>query len=129
MLSKLKYIVLSVLLVLATYNITKTTLEVYKNSRRLDELKSEAEAKREENKELKKELSFKETSEFIEQEARNKLNLVKPGEKVLITNGDVKGSSVEDVGVGSSLELGTGAQTDIYMSNAQKWFKLFFDNK
>ena len=63
--SKVKYIIASILLALATYNISKTTLEIYKNSSRVEDLKTESEAKMEENERVKEELTFSQTNEFI----------------------------------------------------------------
>ena len=120
--SKFKFIVLSGLLILATYNITKTTLEIYGSSKRLDELKSDLEAKRKENDELKKEYTYKSSDQFVEEEARNKLNFVKPGEKLLIP---VSGSEPEVKG-----ELkGEAGGVQKEESNLNRWLKLFFDKQ
>lgn len=119
-LSKLKYIALTALLALSAYNISKTTLEIYGSSKRVDELKTEVDGKVSENDSLKKELSYKETKEFVEEEARNKLNLVKPGESVLIpvkNGGDTLGISTEP----TSTSVANA-------SNLERWYRLFFDN-
>src|SRR3989344_9582992 len=120
--SKFKFIVLSGLLILATYNITKTTLEIYGSSKRLDELKSDLEAKRKENDELKKEYTYKSSDQFVEEEARNKLNFIKPGEKLLIpvsgSEPEVKGELKGEAGVVQKEE-----------SNLNRWLKLFFDKQ
>ena len=120
--SKVKYIIASILLALATYNISKTTLEIYKNSSRVEDLKTESEAKMEENERLKEELAFAQTDEFVEREARNKLNLIKPGEQVLIpVDSDLK--------LGSETAVVLGDKRAIIEGNFSLWYNLFFDTK
>ncbi len=123
-LSRIKYFALVVLLVLATYNISRTTLEIYKSSRRLSEMEKEVEAKKSENASLKDRLKYTLTNEFVEKEARNKLNLVKPGEKILIPTSDVRRSGQEE-GLQALLD-----QNEVEnRSNFEKWLMLFFDSR
>jgi len=120
--SKVKYIVAAIFLALATYNISKTTLEIYKNSSRVEDLQTEAEAEMEENQGLKEELAFAQTDEFVEREARNKLNLIKPGEQVLIpVDSDLK--------LGSETAVVLGDKRAIIEGNFSLWYNLFFDTK
>jgi len=67
----------------------------------------------EKNKELEKELQIVQSQEFIEREARDKLNLAKPGDTVIL--------------------MGKNIQTDISqpilstpLTNWKKWWSLFF---
>ncbi len=123
-LSRIKYFALVVLLVLATYNISRTTLEIYKSSRRLSEMEKEVEAKKSENASLKDRLKYTLTNEFVEKEARNKLNLVKPGEKILIPTSDARRSGQEE-GLQALLD-----QNEVEnRSNFEKWLMLFFDSR
>lgn len=70
---------------------------------------------KQENQRLKSKLSFVESKEFIEQEARNKLFLVKPGEQeVLISEDLIKGSAT------------SSAQAKKDDPNWKKWVRLFF---
>lgn len=123
-LSRIKYFALVLLLILAAYNISRTTLEIYKSSRRLSEIEEEVKAKKNANATLKERLKYALTNEFVEKEARNKLNLVKPGEKILIPASDIKHAGQEQ---GSPASFG---QNEVEKkSNFEKWFGLFFDSR
>ena len=86
---------------------------------RVSEVEDEVSELRRENEELKR-LSEKTTSdEFVEQEIRDKLGLVKPGEKVVILPGeyiDDGGGFVESSEPSEVKEL----------ENWKKWWNLFF---
>jgi cell division protein FtsB len=70
---------------------------------------------KQDNQKLKSQLSYAQSKEFIEQEARNKLFLVKPGEqKVLISEDLIKGASTPS------------AQAKKSDPNWKKWVELFF---
>lgn len=117
-LSKYKFILIVILAVLAVYNFSNTLMEVYKSSIRLNEVQKEVVLKRLENEALNKDLSYKNSPEFIESEARNKLNLSKPGEKVVIPVGFVLGLTDKGAVVKSF-----GNNVD---SNLKKWVELLF---
>lgn len=65
-----------------------------------------------ENRELKAKLKHVQTQEFIEEEARNKLFLSKPGEKEILLPSSTSAPSTHTV----------------YISNWQKWVQLFLPN-
>ncbi|MFA5128402.1 MAG: septum formation initiator family protein [Patescibacteria group bacterium] len=69
--------------------------------------------------ELESFLNFLSTDDFLEQEARLKFNLQKPGESVVI----VPGTGVESANSGDQKESAVGNQT---FSNPQKWWNYFF---
>jgi len=73
----------AVLLVLSASFITGT-LKVAQKSSRLIEAKRELAALQQERARLEQEVQYRQSAEFVEKEARNKLNMVKPGEKVLL---------------------------------------------
>ncbi len=68
---------------------------------------------KEQNRVLKSKLSLVDSPQFVEEEARNKLFLVKPGEEILITKDLPNASS-------SAQSNGNGKP------NWQKWWELFF---
>jgi cell division protein FtsB len=75
----------------------------------------ELERQKQENQRLKSQLSHVKSKEFIEEQARNKLFLVKPGEQeVLISEDLIKGSSTPS------------AQKNKDDPNWKKWLGLFF---
>lgn len=66
-----------------------------------------------ENQRLKSELSYIESKEFIEKEARDKLLLVKPGEELVIISDELIKKNKEE----------KGKEND---PNWKKWLQLFF---
>lgn len=69
------------------------------------------EKERKENQKLKSQLKYAASSQFIEEEARNKLFMVKPGESGVILPSDL----------GLKKHLASGKE----LSNWQKWLSLF----
>ncbi len=121
-LSRAKYLLFAALFLVATYNITKTTLEIHESSKRLEQLRSEVFSMKEDNKKLSSEYEYSKTEGFVEGVARNKLNLAKPGEKVLIPV--VAGASTQ--GKSLSEELREGMVDKASLPNYKKWLELFF---
>lgn len=111
-----KYIGLSILFVLAAINFTRTTLSVVKSSRRLDELKGGVILLEDEKAVLVKELEYKKTADYIEREARNKLNLAKPGEQIFVAPEVLSAAASGEAMVPKEGEK----------SNPQLWLELFF---
>lgn len=72
-----------ILLALAFSSVT-TTLRVLQRSKRLIVVKKELETLEQKKAQLEKEAQYRQTPEFIEEEARNKLSMVKPGEEVYL---------------------------------------------
>ncbi len=121
-----KYIVLSVLFILASINFTRTALEILENSKRLDSLSQEVKEMEEEKQDYKNEVAYKKTDEYIEEKARNDLNLIKPGEKVYVVPREFKEIDLESNVLGQKsmsgkLFLGKFA----HESNIVKWIRLF----
>ncbi len=78
--------------------------------KQLDDLKRENEA-------LKKELQFKASDQFAEEEIRNKLGLAKPGEAIVVLpKNDGSQSTVNSQPIADE-------------PNWQKWWSLFFGSK
>jgi len=147
--AQLKYIVLSVLLVVATVSFTRTTLDIVKSSKRLDDLNEEVGEMEKKKGELQAEIDFKKTDEYIEERARNALSLVKPGEEIFIVVGEKSdggesgwGSEAVDGGGGSkvagaksgeetadeaeSVKGALSKKESFRDSNLYLWYKLFF---
>ena len=57
-----------------------------KTSRQVEALAKDVETLQQVNDDYKEELAYRETPNFVEQEARNKLNMIQPGETVVIIN-------------------------------------------
>lgn len=81
----------------------------------LDFAKKELEAKQIENKKLKYQLKIAQSDEFVEKEARDKLLMLKEGEKEIV---------LDDSLIGDKNKKGEGKEDN--RSNIQKWWNLFF---
>lgn len=60
------------------------TLKVAQRGKRLIEAKKELAELQQDKERLEKEAQYRQSPEFVEKEARNKLNMVKPGESVYL---------------------------------------------
>jgi len=68
-----------------------------------------------ENEKLKSELEYKQSDKFLEEEARNKLNMAKEGEEIVILPKDAQESQQEE------------KKEPKKLANWQKWLNLLFD--
>lgn len=73
-----------ILLLLLIKNITTSIISTQQRSQILSELEVTLQAKKEEEALLSQKLSIAKTDKFVEDEARSKLGLVKPGEKIVV---------------------------------------------
>ncbi|MFA6981546.1 MAG: septum formation initiator family protein [Patescibacteria group bacterium] len=111
-----KYIALSILFIIATVNFSKTTISIIESSKRLDETEEEVLSLESERENLEKELDYRKSDEFIEEKARNDLNLIKPGERVYVVSEELT----------KKVEEARKLVGEIEKSNIQKWADLFF---
>ncbi len=116
--AQVKYIVISLLFVLATINFTRTTLNIIQSSKRLDNLKEEVSTLDSKKTAKEKELAYKKSTDFVEAEARNKLSLIKSGEEVFVLPESKDSASKESV-----LSSAT-PKVDVTKSNATRWLEL-----
>lgn len=130
-----KYIILSVILLSASFSFMKTTFEVMKSKRRFEDVKLEVAQLEQEKALLQEQIAFQQTDDFVEQQARNKLNMVRPGEKIFVVPEDY----ADQVGYDSSSVLGIDDANDVDsgsvpessvlvedVPNYKKWFDVFF---
>ncbi len=118
LLAKIKYVLVVGLFTFSSYNIIKTTLEIYKSSHRIEDIRLSVDEAKKENERLKSELSYKKTDDFIETEARNKLNMAKKGERIVITPEVL---SVQTAKNAFSLIVSRSFEEPNY----KKWYQLF----
>ena len=116
--ARFKYILLSILFVIATVNFTKTTLQILDSSKRLDVIKTEVSDLEIKKTRLTNDLEYKKSDEYIEDSARNQLGLIKPGEKLFIFP-SVLGSSQNSSDSIKNPEAGE-------RSNVQLWLDVIF---
>ncbi|RJR27115.1 septum formation initiator family protein [candidate division WWE3 bacterium] len=131
--ASIKYIALSVLLVIASVNFTKTTLEIIKSSQRLDDLRDEVSLMEQEKNDLEGSVEFKKSDEYVEEKARNDLNLAKPGEKLFVVKDKGEPQKArdtdepEDSSVLSAFDkLEKQSDSDKKENNLYLWYRLFF---
>lgn len=77
-----------------------------------------------ENKKLQKKLEYYQSDEFLEEQVRNKLQMAKPGETVLILPEEInQGTSLLAT---SSASVAPSEEEKEDLANWKKWFKLFW---
>ena len=124
----LKYIVISILFVLAAINFTRTTLDILKSSKRLDDIRSEVSDLEEKKTKLEDDIEYKKSDEYVEERARNDLNLIKPGEKVYVVS-DLDLSDIDEKTSNVLAEFTERIEKSAKEndSNAYQWYRLFFE--
>jgi len=114
--ARVKYILLTLLFLFAAVNFARTTANVLRSSKRLDDLKSEISGLEAEKGSLEQDIAYKATDDYVEERARNALNFVKPGEKVYVVPQVLGDASRKLSAVSDSVEK----------SNLRLWYELFF---
>lgn len=79
-----KNILFSGLLLILSVSSVVSTINILKRGERLIEAKRQLEALQQQKDYLEREAEYRKSPEFVEQEARNKLNMTKPGEEVYL---------------------------------------------
>lgn len=123
--SKNKYLLGTIVFIVLSVSFVSSSFEVLKSKDRLDELNQEVASLEQKKLEIQKEVEFKKTDEYIEEKARNELNLIKPGEKVYVVSGGESPEKIsENVLSQSDVRNLDGSKN----SNWYSWYRLFFDN-
>ena len=127
--ARLKYIVISVLLLFGMFNFTRTTMDIIQSSKRLESMQKTVSSLEKKKLALDKELKYKKTARFIEEQARNRLNMAKKGEDVLVLPAALRDPSK----ITSRLEKPNGqvmGDTDSVENEERRnfwlWLELFF---
>lgn len=126
--ARIKNIVLALLFIVSSYNFFRTASEIIKSSQKVDDLKQEVDYLSKQKEKLAQEAAYKQTDEYVEEMARNNLNMVKEGEDLFVVrsktaNDDVKGASVlpENNATDSA-----SAEVPDSKGNWYKWYRLIF---
>lgn len=106
-------LIIVVILIFAINNFVRSIYTLWSKRDLVVKAQKELEDERRKNQELKKRLSLTERSEFVEEQARNKLFWTKEGEHLVILPKSV-------------LEGSTSAKEKKEEPNWKKWWKLFF---
>lgn len=110
---KIAFILIAIFLIGTSFNTARSIWDIYKKQDLLTDAQKELEKEKSENAKLKAQLSYVDTKEFVEEEARNKLFLVKEGEQEIILDDDLFGE--ED-----------NKKQKEEKTNWEKWLELFF---
>ncbi|HXK52503.1 septum formation initiator family protein [Candidatus Nomurabacteria bacterium] len=116
MINKIKYIFTSILLLILSVGFLKSGLESSKGSSRSQNLENEVIGLRDERDSLKKLLEYQKTDSYIEEEARNKLNMLRPGERVYVYTENVNSSEPGDLPLSQGTDRG-GSQRRVFRQN------------
>ncbi|HSX39276.1 MAG TPA: septum formation initiator family protein [Candidatus Saccharimonadales bacterium] len=119
--AQLKYIVLSILFVLASVNFTRTALDIVQNSKRLEDLHSDVASLQKQQSDLNASISYKQSVDYIEERARDALNLIKPNEQAFVVPQGAGVLAAEDT---KPVILSTKQKQ---ASNFQMWMQLFLN--
>jgi cell division protein FtsB len=108
---KIIFIVTVVILILIINNLVHSVYDIWQKKDYISQAQKELDFQKQENQRLKSALSYSQTSEFIEKEARDKLFMVKKDEQKVLVPQDLGNSQ----GVREDNE-----------PNWKKWWNLFF---
>ena len=106
------FIVIVIILLVIINNLIHSIYDIWSKQDLLIQAQKQLSEEELKNQKLKAGLSYVQTPQFVEQEARNKLFLVKPGE--------------QDVLVSSIPSSQPQKSEKVRASNLQKWIDLFF---
>jgi cell division protein DivIC len=123
--SNIKYILASIILLIASISFIKTTFQIMKSSSRLETLKNEVYELEIKKADLRKEISYQKTDEYIEREARNKLNMVRPNELVYVVDPELEKMLETNDVLSESAVFDDESRSDT-SSNIRKWVDLLF---
>lgn len=109
---KILPLIIVILLILVIKNNVSSIIDLSNNNNDVSSLEKKLEKEKQKNKFLKERLTYVETSEFVENEAREKLGMLKEGEQFIIAP--------------TPSPLNNGEINLDNRPNWQKWLELFF---
>jgi cell division protein FtsB len=109
---KITFIIIVIILLFIINDLVRSTYDIWQKKDYVTQAQDELNFQKQENQRLKSALSYSQTQEFIETEARDKLFMVKEGEKKVLISKDTEG-----------LQELLQKDND---PNWKKWWKLFF---
>lgn len=112
---KLLYLLIIIISLLIVNNLIRSTYNLWQKNDLITQAEKQLSKQKTENDRLKDQLTRVKRADFIEEEARNKLFMVKPGEKMILMN---QGEELESKSVKKKVD----AVTPVY----QQWWGVFF---
>lgn len=110
---KILFITITIILLLIINNLVRSIYDIWQKKDFVAEAEKELIFQKQENQRLKSELSYVQTPEFVEKEARDKLFMVKEGEKRVLLPKE-----------GDEVAIENFPETNL--PNWKKWLELFF---
>jgi|SRR3990167_3207196 len=117
----LKNIFLLIILITFSFSFLRIMRSISEGKNRLLEVKNEVSQDLKEKENLEKEVMERQSLDFLEREARNRLNLIKPGERMVI----LPQNNSTDVETETKVEE-KGKPLEKPRPNWQKWWELLF---
>jgi len=102
------------------FNVAKTSLDINQKSKRVSTLEKEVANLRQEKLSLEEDLSKVGDPATVEREARDRLQMIRPGEKIVV----LPGSTNVENSSNSENVLGQGVRSGPYF---KEWWKLIFE--
>jgi len=110
---KLGFILLVIVLLLIINGLFHSIYELWQKQDLLTSAQKELDSQKLKNAKLKGKLLFVQSNQFVDEEARNKLFLAKPGEQQVLISKDL-------------VEISKKEETEKNIPNWRQWLKLFF---
>lgn len=120
---RIRNLAVSATLLIISVGLIRSSFQVYGGAKRMNDLESEVRGLSSKKKALEESIEYKKTEEYIEEKARNDLNLIKPGENVYVISGPGSEDYSEKVLSRFSDRTKKPTKED---ANWYKWYKLFF---
>lgn len=105
-----------IILILIGFPLAKNISKRYAVDQEIKELELEIKSLESQNKDMKNFIGYLESDQFLEEQARLKFGLKKPGEEVVVIKEDLI----------SSLNQTDESATEADISNQKRWFTYFF---
>lgn len=118
--SRVITVIVFIIIIYAAFGLAKVTWQNYKVNQQIISLKDSIKKSDEENFNLKSKIEYYKTDSFRERQAREKLNLQKPGEIVIVIPNSPQAEEVKKAEENKVYEKPT------LRSNFQKWQDYFF---
>ncbi|MFA5359645.1 MAG: septum formation initiator family protein [Patescibacteria group bacterium] len=116
-----------IIIILISFPFVKNTLKQYRINKEIGELKQEISDLQNKNVDLKNFVSYLESDQFAEEQARLNLGLKKPGEEVMVIKSDNNKASTSTSTSATMFNIPgyEKAKPEVKQSNPEKWFNYF----
>jgi cell division protein FtsL len=116
-----------IIMILISFPFVKNTLKQYRINKEIGELKQEISDLQNKNVDLKNFVSYLESDQFAEEQARLNLGLKKPGEEVMVIKTDNNKASTSTSTSSTMFNIPgyEKAKPEVKQSNPEKWFNYF----